>query len=151
MRAQAHRAEAGTQGEGVFVLVRETADGLGELVGQHFKLARLELAADMESLGTRARELAVLAALVLVGYTLAMVGLASLIGGMSRVGWALVAVGLVHVAGGAAGLYRAVASSRGTKILDATAGEMSRSVATLGEAAAPAPTAAGGGEHVDVR
>jgi hypothetical protein len=148
MRTQAH---TGTQSEGVFALVRETADGLGELVGQHFKLARLELAADMESLGARARELAVFAALVLVGYTLAMVGLASLVGGMSRMGWALLAVGLVHVAGGAAGMARAVARSRGTKLMDATAGEMSRSVATLGSAATPAPAAAVGGERVDVR
>src|SRR3954463_14945447 len=142
MRAQAHRAEAGTQGEGVFVLVRETADGLGELVGQHFKLARLELAADMESLGNRARVIAVFAALLLIGYTLAMVGLAALVAGSGRLGWALLAVGLVHVAGGAAGMYRAVAGSRGSKLMDATTGEMSRSVATLGSAAASGPALA---------
>jgi hypothetical protein len=146
MRTQA-RAPSGTQGDGVFALVRETADGLGELVGQHFKLARLELAADMESLGDRARVIAVFAALLLVGYTLAMVGLAALIAGMGRMGWALLAVGLMHVAGGATGMYRVVARARGTKLMDATAGEMSRSVATLGSAAAPE----NGAGRLDVR
>src|SRR4051812_35782073 len=109
-------APRGAKDEGVFALVRETADGLGELVGQHFKLARLELAEDLESLGNRARDIAVFAAFMLVGYTLAMVGGAVLIGAMSKVGWALLAMGLVHVAGGAAGVYRVLARARGTKL-----------------------------------
>ena len=62
--------------QGVTGLARETALSLGHLVGQHVKVARLEIAAEVRAMGRRATVVAVLAVLVAIGYALAMAGLA---------------------------------------------------------------------------
>src|SRR5688572_462746 len=92
------------EGEGLVRLVRDTADRLGHLIGQHFKLARLELMVDLREVGRRAGLMALLAPLALVGYALGMAGIAVLIGGATQVGAALVGVGLVHVVGSGVGV-----------------------------------------------
>jgi hypothetical protein len=66
-------------------------------------------------------------------------------------GTSLLAIGLVHVAGGAAGIARTVARSRRTRLMDATTGEMSRSLATLGSAAVATPAPASSLEASHVR
>ena len=93
-----------TSAEGVTGLARETALSLGHLVGQHVKVARLEIAAEVRAMGRRATIVAVLAALVAIGYALAIAGLAVSIGGGAEVGIPLVVVGLAHVVGAGAGL-----------------------------------------------
>ena len=93
-----------TSAEGVAGLARETALSLGHLVGQHVKVARLEIAAEVRAMGRRATIVAVLAALVAIGYALAMAGLAVAIGGGAEVGIPLVVVGLAHVVGAGGGL-----------------------------------------------
>ncbi len=120
---------------GVAELVRETADGLADLVGQHLKLARIELAAGLQLLGRRGLAVALFAALIVVGYTLGIVGLAAFLGGFSTAGRWLLAISLVHVGVGAVGMSRAVARLRGTALMEMTAGQMSHSLATLGSAA----------------
>jgi fatty acid desaturase len=85
-------------------LARESAISLGHLVGQHVKVARLELAAEVRVMGRRATVVAVLAALVAIGYALAIAGLAVAIGGRAELGIPLVVVGLAHVVGAGAGL-----------------------------------------------
>src|ERR1700690_474523 len=89
---------------GVSVLAREAALNLGHLLGQHVKVAQLELKAEMHGMGRRACIIAVLATLVALGYGLAMAGLAVVIGGHSAVGLPLVIIGLVHIAGAGVGL-----------------------------------------------
>ena len=93
-----------TSVEGVTNLARETALSLGHLVGQHVKVARLEIAAEARAMGRRAIVVAVLAVLVAIGYALAIAGLAVAIGGAAELGIPLVIVGLAHVVGASAGL-----------------------------------------------
>lgn len=85
-------------------LARESALSLGHLVGQHVKVARLELAAEVRAMSRRAAVAAVLAALVAIGYALAIAGLAVAFGGGTELGIPLVVVGLAHVVGAGAGL-----------------------------------------------
>jgi hypothetical protein len=90
--------------EGVTGLARETALSLGHLVGLHVKVARLEIAAEVRAMSRRATAIAVLAALVAIGYALAIAGLAVAIGGGAEVGIPLVIAGGAHVVGAGAGL-----------------------------------------------
>jgi hypothetical protein len=93
-----------TASEGVTGLARESALSLGHLIGLHFKVARLEIAAEVRAMGRRATTVAVLAALVAIGYALAIAGAAVVIGGAAELGIPLVVVGAGHVVGAGAGL-----------------------------------------------
>jgi len=93
-----------TSTQNVTDLARESALSLGHLIGQHVKVARLELAAEVRVMGRRATVVGVLAALVAIGYALAIAGLAVAIGGAAELGIPLVVVGLAHVVGAGAGL-----------------------------------------------
>jgi hypothetical protein len=118
--------------DGVMRLVRQTVDGLADLVVQHLKLARLELAGDMVAVARRARVIAVFAVLAVVGYALTMAGVAVLVGGNSRMGGALAVVGLVHLGAGALAMLLASPSAGGAGLMDASTDEMKRSLAALG-------------------
>jgi len=85
-------------------LARASALSLGHLIGQHVKVARLEIAAEARVMGRRAIAVAVLAGLVAIGYALALAGLAAAIGGGAELGIPLVVIGLAHVVGAGAGL-----------------------------------------------
>jgi fatty acid desaturase len=85
-------------------LARASALSLGHLIGQHIKVARLEIAAEVRVMSRRATVVAVLAGLVAIGYALAVAGLAIALGGGAELGIPLVIVGSAHVLGGAAGL-----------------------------------------------
>ena len=93
-----------TSDKGVTGLARESALSLGHLVGQHLKVARLELAAEVRAMGRRAIAVAVLAALVAIGYALAIAGVAVVLGGAAELGIPLVITGGAHVVGAGAGL-----------------------------------------------
>ena len=85
-------------------LARASALSLGHLIGQHVKVARLEIAAEVRVMGRRATVVAVLAGLIAIGYALAIAGLAVAIGGGAELGIPLVIAGLAHVVGAGAGL-----------------------------------------------
>ena len=93
-----------TSDKGVTGLARESALSLGHLFAQHVKVARLELAAEARAMGRRAIGVIVLAALVAIGYALAIAGAAVAIGGGGELGIPLAVVGLAHVVGAGAGL-----------------------------------------------
>jgi hypothetical protein len=93
-----------TSDQNVTDLARASALSLGHLVGQHLKVARLELAAEARAMGRRATAVAVLAALVAIGYALALAGVAVVLGGAAELGIPLLIGGLAHVIGGGAGL-----------------------------------------------
>ena len=119
-------------GQGTMGLVRETADGLGHLVALHVKLARCELTRELRSMAGRAELAAVLAALLLIGYALAMAGVAVLIGGNGLVGRPLVLVGIVHVAVAGGGLYWSQRRAMAGPVLEASGIEAKRTLAALG-------------------
>jgi hypothetical protein len=131
------RDESTKGGGGVIERVRDVADGLGALVGQHLKLARLELISDLRAMGRRARVIVVLVGLVVVGYALAMGGLAFLIGGNTAVGVPLLAIGGGHVVLCGAGIVLA-SRRRETHLMDATVEQVGQSLNTLRLAAEPA-------------
>ena len=85
-------------------LARASALSLGHLIGQHVKVARLEIAAEARVMGRRAIAVAVLAGLVAIGYALALAGLAAAIGGGAELGIPLIVIGGAHVVGAGAGL-----------------------------------------------
>jgi hypothetical protein len=126
---------------GVAVLAKEAALGLGHLIGQHVKVAQLELSAEMHGMGRRALLIGVLATLVALGYGLAMAGLAAVLGGHNALGLPLVVIGLVHIAGAGVGLMLSPLRPRRGRLMRRSTAAMSSSLAALDKATAPtAPT-----------
>ena len=127
-----------TSTPGVSVLAKEAALGLGHLLGQHVKVAQLELKVELHTMGRRACLIAVLATLVALGYGFAVVGLAAIIGGRSALGLPLVIIGLVHIAGAGVGLLFSPLRPRGVGLMDSSNAAMNSSLAALDKATAPA-------------
>jgi hypothetical protein len=133
------------ESSGASALVREAALDLAHLLGQHVKVAQLELKAELRSMGRRGSIMAGLAALLALGYGMLMVGLAVVIGGHSATGIPLVLIGVAHVAGGGVGLALARLRKRGAQIMNTSTAAMARSLEALEEATAPS------GEKRDAR
>jgi hypothetical protein len=125
--------------DGVVELARETADALGRLTVQHLRLARLEIKADLRTMGLHAGVIAVLAALATVGYGLAMAGLAIVLDGGSKGGVPLIVIGAIHVVVAAAGILAALLRLRRLRLMNSTADEVHQSLAPLGIGAVPSP------------
>ncbi len=139
--------------DGIIALARETADALGRLTVQHLRLARLEMRADMRAMGLQAGLIAVLAALAVVGYALAMAGLALVITSGWRSGVVFLVIGGGHVLAAAVGIVIAVERLRRIRPMNTTADEVNRSLAPLGLSSpgpgmgAPPPSPEGGKEE----
>jgi uncharacterized membrane protein YqjE len=117
--------------DGVFGLARETADALGRLTIQHLRLARLEIKADLRAMGLQAGLMALLAAVAVVGYGLAMAGLAFVLGGETAAGFPLVILGIAHVVVAGIGIVIAAFQFRRVRLMNTTAGELNLSLAPL--------------------
>ncbi len=117
--------------DGLIALGRETADALGRLTLQHLRLARLELRADLRAMGLQAASIAALAAMGMVGYGLAMSGVAALIGGYAKAGLPLLLIGCGHVLAASVGIMAALVRVRRMRPMNATADEVARSLAPL--------------------
>jgi hypothetical protein len=123
---------------GISALASEVATGISHLLGQHVKIAKLELQEELHAIGRRATLIAVLAALVALGYGMAMTALAFIIGGQSSVGIPLVVVGLAHMAGGGLGLVLSPHSPGGSGMMENSKEAMASSLAVLKGLPAPA-------------
>jgi hypothetical protein len=120
------------QEAGVMDAVRDTASGLGELVGLHLKVARRELTGELRALGGQAASLGIFAALLLVGYALAMAGVAMVMGGLVAVGKSFLIIGGGHVAVAVvAGFVWVQRSKAGRRPLAVTADEVQKSLRAL--------------------
>jgi len=146
-----------TSTQGMTGLARDTAASLGHLIDQHVQVARVELAAELKEIGRRARLGAVLAVLVIVGYALAVAGLAILFGGQATVGIPLVVVGLAHLAGAGAGLIYGPLRARAAQpeLMEQTTAEVGRTVAMLsgvsGVSSGPPPVPGGALDRAHAR
>jgi hypothetical protein len=98
-------------------LVREAALDLGHLVGQHLKVAQLEFKVELHAMGRRGLVLAALAAVLAVGYALAMAGLALVIGKNLALGIPFAAIGVSHVVGAVVGLVIVPGRKRGSHLM----------------------------------
>jgi Protein of unknown function (DUF1469). len=125
--------------DGVIGLAREIADALGRLTVQHLRLARLEIKADLRTMGLQAGLIAVLVALAIVGYGLTMAGLAVILGGGTAGGVPLLIIGIVHVVAAGVGILIAVVRLRRVRLMNASADEVNQSLAPLGLGTATKP------------
>jgi fatty acid desaturase len=121
---------------GASALVREAALDLGHLLGQHVKVAQLELKIELHAMGRRACIIAVLAALLALGYGLAIAGLAVVIGGHRGMGIPFVLIGAAHVVGAGVGLLLALTRKPGSQLMNASTTAMTRSLEALEDATA---------------
>lgn len=112
-------------------LVREAALDLGHLVGQHVQLAKLEFKVELHAMGRRVLILAALAAVLAVGYALAMAGLALVIGGNLPLGIPLSAIGLCHVVGAVVGLVIVPRRGAGSHLMSTSTTAMNDSLQAL--------------------
>lgn len=117
--------------DGIIILLKELTDGLGRLVSDHIKLARLELIADAKILGRRAAVLAVIVPLVFIGYGSICIGLAVVLSRWMGLGVALVLVGAVHFLGAAIALGVTLRQVRRQGWMRETAHEVNQSVTQI--------------------
>jgi hypothetical protein len=124
---------------GIIELVKETAEGLGKLLGDHVRLARIELVADIKSYGRDIGVLVAAAVVVIIGYAFAWVAgglaLARVIGGPLAFG----AVALLHLVAGGIAAVVVAKRARAVRPLQGTATEVERSVRALKHPALPPP------------
>jgi Putative Actinobacterial Holin-X, holin superfamily III len=114
----------------LFSLVKELVDNTGALFASHVKLARVELAADVQSYARRAALGGLAAALVLLGYALACIAGALALGRVIDPPLAFAAIGGAHLLGG--GIAFAVLSKReAAPPLGETLTALDRTVSTL--------------------
>lgn len=129
---------------GIIGLIKETAEGLGKLLGDHVRLARIELVADVKSY---ARELTLLLSAVvilLVGYAFAWIAVGLVLTRVIGGPLAFAAIAAVHLLGGAIAAAVAVRRARATRPLQETAAAVERSVQALKHPALPPPALNGG-------
>jgi hypothetical protein len=123
---------------GIPALAREAAMGITHLLGQHVKVAQLELTAEVRAMVRRSYLVAVLATLMAVGYGLAMAGLAVVLGGRADVGAPLLSIGLAHMVAAGIGLLLAPLRPRGSHLMSKSTAALNSSLASLDQATVPA-------------
>jgi hypothetical protein len=125
------RATEADDAAGLVRLLKETADSLGVLIGDHVRLARIELQTDLRIYAGALGVTLFAALLLLTGYLFAWQAAASL---MARHWGAPLALGLCaafHLTAGAVGLAAVSRRLRRTKVLRETVVEARRSVRAL--------------------
>lgn len=129
-------------GGGIISLVRETAEGLGRLIADHIKLARVEMVADAKAYARSGGLLAVAALVLVIGYVFAWLAAGLALARVIGAPLAMLAVAAVHLVGGGVALSVALRRMKKTRVLDDTVHEATRTVATItaGVAASRAPT-----------
>jgi hypothetical protein len=118
-------------GDGIIGLVRETADGLGRLIADHIKLARLEIVADAKSYARETTLLLIGGLVALIGYGFAWVAAALALGRVIGVPLAFACVAALHLAAGGIALAGASRRMKRKRLMQETANEVSRSVDAL--------------------
>jgi hypothetical protein len=129
--APATSAKAEADAAPVRQLVAEAVDSLGELVADHMRLARVELAADVRIYAGATGVVVVAALLLTAGYVLASVAAALALARFTGMPAAFGLVAAFHLLVG--GLFVRAASTkvRRTKVLRETVAEARRSVRAL--------------------
>lgn len=128
------RLQANDEGDGIVARLKETADGLGQLVSDHVKLARIELVAEAKSYGRGVAVLAVAATVLVLGYAFACTAAGLALATVVSAPLAFAIVAAPNLIGGALGLVYAVRKMRQTRLLPESGVEAGRSVRALGQA-----------------
>ena len=120
------------EGDGIIALVRETADGLGKLIADHVKLARVELVSDARFYVRDLAVMAVAGVVLLVGYVLGLVAAGLALGrAINNTPLAFAAVAVLHLIAGAIGIVVGAKRAKRVRLMHDTAEEVSRSVSAL--------------------
>ena len=120
------------EGDGIIALVRETADGLGKLIADHVKLARVELVSDARFYVRDLAVMAVAGVVLLVGYVLGLVAAGLALGrAINNTPLAFAAVAVLHLIAGAIGIVVGANRAKRVRLMHDTAEEVSRSVSAL--------------------
>jgi hypothetical protein len=131
--------------DGIIGLVRETADGLSQLIADHIKLARTEIAADARVYARQSAVLAVAGFVLALGYALACVAASLALARYLGTALAFICVGGLHILAGAIAVGVALRRMRRTRLLGESVAEMGRSVSAL----SPAMTSGNGFERTN--
>jgi hypothetical protein len=116
---------------GIIALVKETASGFGQLVGDHIRLARLEMTAEAKSY---ARDVALLLCagfIVAVGYVLGCIAAGTALARLVGAPLAFVALAGVHLIVGGIALALIARRMKSIQLMRETKHEVSRSVSAL--------------------
>jgi hypothetical protein len=117
--------------EGIVGLIRETLDGLRDLIADHIKLARVEMVSDAKTYG-RSMAVLVVAGLVLaIGYVFGLIAAALALGRVWGTPVAFVAVAALHVVVGGIAMVSAMARMRRTHPMHDTVVEAKDSLTAL--------------------
>ena len=117
--------------EGIVGLIRETVDGLRDLIADHIKLARLELAADAKTYAGSVAVLVVAGLVLAIGYIFGLIAVAL---GLARLWGAPLAFGAVaalHLVVGGIAVIWAVGKMRRTRPMHDTVVEAKGSITAL--------------------
>jgi hypothetical protein len=124
--------QAGQDGpDGVVGLLRETVDGLGQLIADHIKLARLEMAADARSYGQGVATIVVAGFVLALGYGFAWLAIGLAVARFCGAPIAFGGVAALHLIAGGVALSSAVKRMKRPALMRGTAVEASRSVNAL--------------------
>lgn len=111
--------------------VRELVDAFSELVAQHVRLARMELAQDARFVGVRVGLIAAFAPLILVGYAFLCIALALTLRRVMADELAFLLVGVLNLLIGGVGIAVVGRQLSERKVLSATLVELESSSAMV--------------------
>jgi uncharacterized membrane protein YqjE len=111
--------------------IRELVDAFSELVAQHVRLARMELAQDARFVGIRVGLIAALAPLILVGYGFLCVALALALRRVMAADLAFLLVGVLNLLIGGVGIAIVGRQLGERKVMGSTITELDTSTALV--------------------
>lgn len=117
--------------DGVVGLLRETADGLGQLIADHVRLARLELAADARSYGQGVATLVVAGLVLALGYAFAWLAIGLAVALWCGAPIAFGGVAVLHLIAGGVAVSAALKRMKRTRLMRESATAAERSVNAL--------------------
>jgi hypothetical protein len=116
---------------GIVGLLRETAEGLGTLVADHIKLARLELVADVQSYSRGLATMVIAALVLMMGYAFAWFAAGVALGRMWGAPVAFLAIAAVHLVAGGIAVAWAAGKMKRTRLMHGSAAEARTSMTAL--------------------
>jgi hypothetical protein len=117
--------------EGIVGLIRETLDGLRDLIADHIKLARVEMVSDAKTYGRSIAVLVVAGLVLAIGYVFGLIAAALALGRVWGTPVAFVAVAALHVVVGGIAMISAMAKMRRTHPMHDTVVEAKDSLTAL--------------------
>jgi uncharacterized membrane protein YqjE len=117
--------------EGIVGLIRETVDGLRDLIADHIKLARLELVADAKTYGRSIAVLVVAGLVLAIGYIFGLIAGALALARIWGTPLAFAAVAALHLVVGGIAVIWAVGKMKRTRPMHDTVTEAKGSISAL--------------------